>query len=149
MFLRHLSYKNLLITTHVVYICCMAEQQIPSDGELLLLQALWEQPGATVQFVHEWVSAHGKDVGYTTTLTQLQRMHRKGLVSRERVGKQHHYQAVTDRATTEAALIERMTQTAFDGSPVKLALRALGETRPTQDEIDELSRWLDAQKDEI
>lgn len=125
----------------------MAENQIPSEGELLLLQALWEHPGATVQAVHEWASTHGKEVGYTTTLTQLQRMHRKGLVSRDRVGKHHLYSAVADRATTEAALIERMTKTAFGGSPVQLALRALGATSPTREEIDELSRWLDAQKD--
>lgn len=116
---------------------------------MLLLRALWEHPGSTVQAVHEWVSTHGKEVGYTTTLTQLQRMHRKGLVSRERIGKQHHYYAEADRAATEAALIERMTKTAFDGSAVKLALRALGETRPTREELDELSRWLDAQKDDL
>ncbi len=127
----------------------MAEHLIPSEGELLLLQALWEHPGSTVQAVHEWAGTHRSEVGYTTTLTQLQRMHRKGLVSRERVGKQHLYSAVADRATTEAALIERMTKTAFAGSPVRLALRALGETRPTRAEIDELSRWLDDQKDKL
>ena len=120
---------------------------LPSEGELLLLQALWEHPGATVQDVHVWLTANGKEVGYTTVLTQLQRLHKKRLVSRERVGKQHRYQAVTDRAATEAALIDRLSNTAFNGSSVQLALRALGHDQPTTDELDALERWIAAQKD--
>ena len=125
----------------------MANDNLPSDAELLLLQALWEHPGATVQTVHEWVEATGKQVGYTTTLTQLQRLHRKGFVSRTKDGKQHCYHAALDRATTEAALVARMSNTAFSGSPVRLALKALGAAEPTHDELAELERWLKDQKD--
>ena len=127
----------------------MADKSLPSDAELLLLQALWEHPKASVQEVHVWMESAGKSVGYTTVLTQLQRMHKKGLVSRERRGKQHQYSAVRDRATTEAALINRLSHTAFSGSPVKLALRALGSDRPSASELDELERWLAEQKDRI
>ena len=125
----------------------MANDNLPSDAELLLLQALWENPVAPVQTVHEWIEATGKQVGYTTTLTQLQRMHRKGLVTRTKEGKQHLYSAALDRATTEAALVERMSNTAFSGSAVRLALKALGSADPTRDELAELEKWLEDQKD--
>ncbi len=125
----------------------MANDNLPSDAELLLLQALWEHPDATVQTVHEWGEAAGKEVGYTTTLTQLQRLFRKGLVSRRKEGKQHFYRAVLDREATEAALIERMSKNAFAGSAVRLALKALGTSKPTQDEMAELERWIEDQKD--
>ncbi|MEM6772570.1 MAG: BlaI/MecI/CopY family transcriptional regulator [Bacteroidota bacterium] len=124
----------------------MADPLLPSDAELQLLQALWEHPDATVQAVHAWIESSGKAVGYTTVLKQLQRMHAKGLVSRERVGKQHCYRAVKDRAETEALLIERLSRTAFDGSAVQLALRALGQDTPSSEEISALERWLDDQK---
>ena len=124
----------------------MAELPYPSDAELLLLQALWETPDATVQQVHDWMRVAGKTVGYTTVLTQLQRLHKKGLVRRERRGKQHHYRATQDRAATEAALIDRLSETAFAGSPIKLALRALGSDEPTATELAELERWLNEQK---
>ncbi|MEM9928332.1 MAG: BlaI/MecI/CopY family transcriptional regulator [Bacteroidota bacterium] len=126
----------------------MTDHTIPSDAELQLLQALWEQPGATVQAVHAWVEASGKAVGYTTVLKQLQRMYAKGLVNRERVGKQHCYRAVKDRVQTESLLIERLSQTAFAGSAIQLALRALGQDKPNQDEIDALESWLNAQKND-
>lgn len=125
----------------------MTHDNLPSDAELLLLQALWEHPDATVQEVHEWVEAVGKRVGYTTTLTQLQRLHRKGLVSRRKEGKQHLYRAVPDREATEHALVERMSKTTFDGSAVRLALKALGTAEPTQDEIAQLEHWIEDQKD--
>lgn len=126
----------------------MNDLPLPSEAELVLLRALWDEPGATVQAVHERTTAAGKAVGYTTVLTQLQRMLKKGLVSRERRGKQHFYRAAVERAATEAALVERMSKTAFGGSAVRLALRALGDSRPTRAELDELSRWLDAKKEE-
>lgn len=125
----------------------MANDNIPSDAELLLLQALWENPDATVQTVHEWVEATGKQVGYTTTLKQLQRLFAKGLVARRKEGKQHLYRAVPDRAATEAALVERMTRNAFAGSAVRLALKALGSAEPTRAEMAELERWIEEQKD--
>lgn len=125
----------------------MTPDNLPSDAELLLLQSLWEHPDATVQEVHEWGEAAGKRVGYTTTLTQLQRLHRKGLVSRRKEGKQHLYRAVSDREATETALVERMSKTTFDGSAVRLALKALGTAKPTSDEMAELERWIEDQKD--
>ncbi|WP_116105955.1 BlaI/MecI/CopY family transcriptional regulator [Lewinella sp. IMCC34191] len=125
----------------------MAEYPLPSDAELRILQALWEQPGASVHDIHRWVCAHERAVSYTTVLTQLQRMHKKELVRRTSQGRQHRYEAVPNRAEVEAELIHRLSDKAFEGSAVKLALKALGADRPSPQELDELQRWLDAQKD--
>ncbi len=144
---------KILSTTIVVnirtnyYICRMSQLPLPSEAELLLLRALWEHPAATVQQVHEWITAAGKDVSYTTVLTQLQRMHRKGLVTRVRVGKQHQYRAAVDRSTTETALVEQLSNTVFAGSALKLAMKALGTDQPTPEELDALERWIAEQKD--
>ncbi|PPK88151.1 putative transcriptional regulator [Neolewinella xylanilytica] len=126
----------------------MAVDPLPSDAELRILQALWEQPGASVHDVHDWICTHERALSYTTVLTQLQRMHKKGLVKRGRDGLQHRYSSVPTRSEVEAKLIHRLSNKAFDGSAVRLALKALGTDQPTGEELDELQRWLDAQKDQ-
>ena len=124
----------------------MSTLPLPSDAELRILQALWEEPGASVHDVHQWLCTHEREVSYTTVLTQLQRMHKKGLVKRQREGLQHRYRAVGTRTEVEAELIRRLSDKVSDGSAVKLALKALGADRPSPDELNELQRWLDAQK---
>ena len=125
----------------------MLDSSLPSEGELLLLQALWERPSATVQHVHEWVEAQGKQVAYTTVLTQLQRMHKKKLVKRRRSGKQHLYTAVSEQATVEAQLTAQLRDTVFGGSEIRLALSALGSDRRFDtNELDALQGWLAKQK---
>lgn len=138
--------EKLATTTSVVYICPMESNQLPSEGEIFLLRALWQKPDATVQEVHEWLTGQGKEVGYTTVLTQLQRMHKKGLVSRSKEGKQHLYRAAYKKADVEAGLIDRVSDAVFGGSAVRLALRALGKDQPSAEELDQLQSWLDQQK---
>lgn len=125
----------------------MKEDHTPSEGELLILSALWAQPDATVHAVHEYVSKE-KEVGYTTILTQLQRMHKKELVIRSKQGKQHLYRAALERKDVESSLLNRLSDSIFGGSPVRLALSALGQEKPNSDELEELQRWLDQQKND-
>lgn len=123
----------------------MSNQLTPTDAELLLLQALWEAPDITVHVVHEIVSRQ-REVAYTTVLTQLQRMHKKGLVARTKSGKQHLYRAAIERQRVEKSLLDHLSNSVFGGSSVRLALSALGREQPTSDELEELQRWLDQRK---
>jgi predicted transcriptional regulator len=46
----------------------MTSKQIkPTEGELEILQVLWDKGSATVRDVHEHIASY-KDSGYTTTL---------------------------------------------------------------------------------
>ncbi len=123
----------------------MAKSNTPSEAELLLLQVLWEHPDITVHEVHERSSA-GRELAYTTVLTQLQRMHKKGLVGRSKSGKQHLYRAAIERDSVEDKLLQRLANGIFGGSSVRLALSALGREKPSPEELDDLQRWLDEQK---
>jgi len=123
----------------------MKEDHTPSEGELLILSALWAAPDSSVHAVHEYVSKT-KEVGYTTILTQLQRMYKKELVIRTKQGKQHLYRAALERKNVESSLLSRLSDSVFGGSPVRLALSALGQEKPNQEELEELQRWLDQRK---
>ena len=78
-FLSHHHAKNCtLIPEH--------QLPAPTDGELEILQVLWGRAAEPVRYVNETINgrrAPEQQVGYTTTLKQMQIMLDKGLLSRE------------------------------------------------------------------
>ena len=66
----------------------MAKQTKPTEGELEILQVLWDKGKATVREVHEKILLT-TDAGYTTTLKLMQIMFEKGLVLRDDSAKTH------------------------------------------------------------
>ena len=88
----------------------------PSEGELEILQVLWERGACTVRDVHEVLQARG-GTGYTTALKQLQIMHDKGLVARDESQRAHVYRAVASKERTQKRFLSDLLQRVFDGSP--------------------------------
>ena len=117
----------------------------PSDAELDILHVLWEHAPATVRFVHEQLQAK-KDVGYTTTLKQMQRMTEKGLIAQHKTGRSHEYTPLVQAQEVKKSLFRQLLDTAFQGSAMELVMHALGEESPSEAELDALEQWLQAQK---
>ena len=65
-----------------IRITIMTNNVKPSDGELEILNILWNKGPCTVRDVHEVLEA-SKGSGYTTTLKLMQIMLDKGLVKRD------------------------------------------------------------------
>jgi predicted transcriptional regulator len=118
---------------------------MPSEAQLEILDLLWQQQPATVQELHDRLGSR-RQVSYNTVLTQLQRMTKSGLVSRNTDQRTHTYVAAAAREDIERKLFGRLADTAFGGSTISLALRALGNETPTPAELDELQRWINRQK---
>lgn len=115
----------------------------PSNAETAILQVLWDQQPCTVKAIHEVLSAT-KDVGYTTTLKQVQRLFDKGLVVRERgPGKSYLYSAALTEDETKQHLFDRFVKTAFGDSVSELVMHALGEANPSDAEIDQIRKFID------
>ncbi|MEZ4772828.1 MAG: BlaI/MecI/CopY family transcriptional regulator [Bacteroidia bacterium] len=117
----------------------------PSPGELEILQILWEHEPATVRFVHEKL-CETKEVGYTTTLKQIQRMTEKEMVVRVSSGKVHEYKALIRESQVKKNLFGQLVDAVFKGSAMDLAIHALGQSRPSSAELAELEKWLEEQK---
>ena len=115
----------------------------PTDAELEILQVLWEQQPCSVKVVHEYISRQ-RDVGYTTTLKQMQRMLEKGLIRREPgKGKSYNYSAAESREATKGKLFDRLVENAFGNSVQDLMMHALGRGKASKDEIDAIRRFID------
>lgn len=116
----------------------------PTEGEMEILQVLWQNGRATVREVHE--ALNKKDSGYTTTLKLMQIMHEKGLVERDTNQKTHIYKALVNQDKTEKHLVNKMINNVFNGSAARLVMQALGNHKASADEIDEIKKYLDSLK---
>src|SRR5690606_12407253 len=101
--------------------------------EILLL--LWQLKKASVRQIHEKLAAT-KDTGYTTTLKLLQIMHFKGLVNRDEQKRSHIYTAAITETDTQQSLVKGFLSAAFGGSAKNLVMQALGQGKPSKEEID-------------
>ncbi|MEC7843326.1 MAG: BlaI/MecI/CopY family transcriptional regulator [Candidatus Latescibacterota bacterium] len=112
----------------------------PTDGELEILQVLWNLGPSTVRRVHETM---GSTAAYTTTLKLLQIMHGKGLVRRDETGHAHIYEATPEKDETRLLLARDLAERAFSGSTARLALHALSSARASAEELAEIRALLD------
>ncbi|WP_231427471.1 MULTISPECIES: BlaI/MecI/CopY family transcriptional regulator [Pedobacter] len=116
----------------------------PTEGEMEILQMLWQKGLATVREVHEGLNK--KDSGYTTTLKLMQIMHEKGMVERDTNQKTHIYKAIVSKDKTEKQMVSKMIDNVFNGSAARLVMQALGNHSASADEIDEIKKYLDSLK---
>ena len=119
----------------------------PTDSELEILAVLWRLKKASVRQIHEMLSAT-KDTGYTTTLKLLQIMHGKGLVKRDEQNRSHIYTAAITEKDTQKSLLKGFMSTAFGGSAKNLVMQALGQGKPSTEEINEIRAFLDQLENE-
>ncbi len=112
-----------------------------TEGELEILQVLWNNGSATVRDVHEEL-AKSKDSGYTTTLKLMQIMHEKGLVERNTSAKTHVYKALVSRKDAQQSALSKILDTVFTGSTADLVIQALGTHRASDDELAAIRKYL-------
>ncbi len=114
----------------------------PTDGELAILNVLWERGPSTVREVQQALSAE-RDTAYTTALKMLQIMTEKGLVTRDESRRTHVYAAATEREDTQAHLARDLARRAFGGSAAQLAMRALSQEAASAEELAQIRELLE------
>ncbi|MEO1053422.1 MAG: BlaI/MecI/CopY family transcriptional regulator [Bacteroidota bacterium] len=119
----------------------------PTEKELEILQALWSMGPSTVRAVNEFLSVSNA-VGYTTTLKLMQIMFDKGILDRKKQGKTHVYQPLISEETTQQQLLDKLLNTAFRGSAMKLVMQALGNQKSSKKELDQIRAYLDKLEDD-
>ncbi len=117
----------------------------PTESELDILRVLWDKGFATVREVHEVLSLH-KDSGYTTTLKLMQIMFEKGLVKRDDSSKTHIYKANISKESTQSQFLNKMIDTLFSGSSSQLVMQALGNSKHSKSELEEIQQLLNQLK---
>lgn len=107
-----------------------------TKAELHLMNILWDKGKATVQELHDVLDE--PKPAYTTTLTVMQVLTRKGIVSAEKVGKANVYTPIMSREDYIAGFMEETRNTLFKGSLKSFMLFFAKHEKISKEEMEEI-----------
>ena len=96
-------------------------RDVPPPLELACLKALWQLQEGNVRSVQE-VVALSRPLAYTTIMTVLDRLVRKGKLTRRKVGRAFIYSPEASRDSMRHAAVRELLEGFFDGSEAELLL---------------------------
>lgn len=102
-----------------------------------VLSVLWRRGPSTVREVLE-VMPDGKARAYTTILSVMQVMEKKGLLAHKSEGNAHVYHAQVSRQKVAGPLLRGLVDQVFGGSASAALLHLLAEERVSRRELDEI-----------
>jgi predicted transcriptional regulator len=106
-----------------------AVREVPPLLELLCLKALWELEEGNVTAVQRVVS-RTRPLAYTTIMTVLDRLVRKGRLTRRKVGRAFVYTPQGTRDALRRTALRELVDVFFDGSQEELILFLQGQSVP-------------------
>jgi predicted transcriptional regulator len=98
--------------------------------ELECMKVLWELEEASVRDIREQLAADSRPRAYTTVETIMDRLTRKGAVTRRKVGKAHRYTAVYRKVDARAQAITAVAEHFFAGSRQAMVAHLTGGAAP-------------------
>lgn len=90
-------------------------REIPPPLELRCLTALWALGEANVQAVKDRLEP-AKPLAYTTVMTMLDRLTRKQVLGRRKVGRSFVYTPLVSRDEVRRLAVRELVEALFDGS---------------------------------
>jgi predicted transcriptional regulator len=118
-----------------------ATRDVPPPLELCCLKALWTLEEGSVKDVREIVG-RSRPLAYTTIMTVMDRLVRKGKASRRRVGRAWLYAPQASRDAMRRVAIRELLDGFFDGSEEELVRFLVERTSPSTEApaIEEIVR---------
>ena len=106
--------------------------------ELRVLEALWRRGKGTVRDLCDDFPA----AAFTTLMTTMERLHKKGVLNREKSGRAFIYEPINSRAELESGLITRAIQPLLSSDSARPVLSCFVDEVSRHDErlLDELER---------
>jgi BlaI family penicillinase repressor len=108
--------------------------------EMDVMNVLWRLGSGTVSEVQQGLS---DDLAYTTVLTILRTLEKKGHLRHEAEGRAHRYVPLVDKAEAQEGAVGRVTRKLFSGSPELLMAHLLNERGLTEAQLRRLRALVD------
>jgi len=108
--------------------------------ELDIMAVLWQRGDATVADVHERLAA---DLAYTTVLTVLRTLERKGAVRHEEEGKAYRWYPTVEREAAGRRALRRVRDKIFGGSESLLLTEFVRDRDLSTEELRRLRELID------
>lgn len=113
--------------------------------ELDVMAVLWRGAPASVADVR---AALDDDLAYTSVLTVLQGLERKGHVTHEASGRKYLYSAVTSSREAGAPLLERILENLYRRSPVRLVAHLVEGHDISEDDLRRIRSLIEERLDD-
>ena len=120
----------------------------PTDGELNILQVLWQRGPSRLSEICEALS-QGRRVAATTVATMLKIMKGKGQVKRDDSGEEILWEATLSQKEAGSSYLQHLVNRVFDGSAGKLVLHLLEQHHLSAGEQRDIQELLAAKKGKI
>ena len=122
----------------------MARRKSPvlTDAELRLMEVLWRRPGVTVSDVVE--GAGDPPLSYSTVLTTLRILERKGYAVHEEVNRTYFYRPVVAREEAANKDVGHVLTRFFSGKPLDLAIRLVERDSTSREDLRRLKALIEA-----
>lgn len=109
----------------------------PSELELHILSVLWDRGPLPIRAIREALP-DGKDRAYTTVLTLVQIMEKKGFVGHTAQGQAHVYHPLVTRRQVLRPLMRELLRNVFGGRPAEAVQCLLDSTQLDSDELSQI-----------
>lgn len=111
------------------------------DTELEVLNHVLELGEASVHDVLDRINKY-RPLAYTTVMTILKKLAKKGYLSYEQDGKAYIYRPAQSKTAVRKGLLRRFVDTAFAGSPMDLVQTLVREEQLSSEDLEELDRLI-------
>ena len=116
-----------------------------SESQLEIMEFVWQGHEVTVTDV--WSALAGRrQVARNTILTLMDRLEKKGWLTRRADGQTHYYTAAVHRGATLGGVVQRLVDSAFAGSAEGLVLALLEGRGVSADEARRIHELIDNAK---
>lgn len=120
----------------------------PSDLEMQILGVLWRGGPAPVRGVLA-AMPDGKKRAYTTVLSAMQVMERKGLLARTREGMTDHWRPAVSKSRVLGPFLRNLVANVFGGQPTQVMQHLLQETDVDDADVSAIRELLDVYQNQL
>ena len=110
-----------------------------TEVELEIMHVVWGLGTATVKQVHDVLSAR-RPVAYTTVMTMLGLLAKKGHLKREESGKAFVYRPAHTKGRVVSRMLDDFVLRVFHGSARPLVLALLKDRKISKRDLEEIAR---------
>jgi predicted transcriptional regulator len=116
------------------------EKVILTGREMDVMNVLWTLGSGTVAEVRKGLQA---SLAYTTVLTILRTLEKKGFVRHEAEGRAHRYLPLVEKEEARESALRRVTRKLFSGSPELVMAHLLSERGLGEEQLRRLRDLVD------
>lgn len=123
--------------------------KFPTELEMLILKLLWIHGPLPVRKVRQLLAVEAdRDLAHTTVVTTLNKMVKKGYLSRQQDGNAYIFEAAVDEDEISSGFLEDVLHRIFDGSAKSLLLNLLNSDSVSPEEHDELRKLVQQRRNQ-